>query len=213
MLLHVQEQVARARSAVEVAQRSHLSGGVVRGEGEDARSRLPDLQAGELLARRRDMAPRQLRVETELHEAARLEQRQQHAPPGHRLAHVVQHAGALDEVEALPERAEPQDVGLGEAQVGEPELGAAPHRVSEARAADVHGEHPAVGLELRGDGDMPPGTAAGDEYPRRVGRRELRRVGVREKRAQHAPERERRPARGALPARIRVGFVLRLHAA
>ena len=121
-------------------------------------------------------------------------------------------AGALDEVEALRQRAELQDVGLGEAQVGEPELGAAPHRVGEARAADVHGEHLAVGLELRGDGGMPPGTAAGDEYPRRVGRRELRRVGVREERAQHAAG-ETRPARRALPARIRVGFVLRLHAA
>ena len=58
--------------------------------------------------------------------------------------------------------------------------------------ADVDRRAPGPWSELRGDGGMPAGTAAGDEYPRRVGRRELRRrVGVREDRAQHAAEGKR----------------------
>src|SRR5262245_30148489 len=58
-------------------------------------------------------------VEPEIHEAARPQQVDEHAPARERIIEMVQHATGLDDIERLPQSAELEDIGLRIVDVGD----------------------------------------------------------------------------------------------
>ena len=65
---------------------------------------------------------------------------------------MVQHAHGLDEIERTAESAELQDIRLGIVDLLETEFAGLASRIGEARAAQIHREHPRS-EELLGDQD------------------------------------------------------------
>ena len=85
---------------------------------------------------------------------------------------MVQHAAALDQIEAPLERAQREDVGLAELDVVEaPRLHATP-RGGEAAPRQVDGQHLGAGVARRGGQRLLSGAAPGHEHARLRERRE-----------------------------------------
>src|SRR5450759_3399418 len=63
-------------------------------------------------ARVRDVVAGDFAVKAEMHDAAGAQQREQDAPPLERVAHVMQHALAVDHIEGAANSAELEDVAL-----------------------------------------------------------------------------------------------------
>ena len=109
------------------------------------------------------------------------------------------------------QRAHEQDVGLTIIDIADAELARLPHRVREAREAQVDGEDARVRESPRGADRVPAGAAARDEDARgRVGN--PGQVRVRKLASQESRDRRLRDVPlDAHPPRIRIGFVLAAH--
>src|SRR5205085_5926094 len=82
-----------------------------------------------------DPPPRDLAVETDPHETAGPQQRQQHAPARIRIGQMMQYADRFDQVEPAFYRAKPHDVGLRVFDTIEAERARLPYRIRKAGAA------------------------------------------------------------------------------
>ena len=88
---------------------------------------------------------------------------QQCAPAFERVGHVMQHAAGVDHIEAAPDRAELEDVGLRVFDA----LGECRRRlalgVTKTAQAEIDRQHAGARIFLRGPGGVPAGAAAGDQ--------------------------------------------------
>ena len=113
--VHVKEKIAALARREEI------------GEARDARKRrceklLPaatdvvgrcvEFALGDEGARGRDVAAAGIAVERKMHQAARPQQREQDAPAGERIRHVMQYAACIDHVEAAVDRSEIENIRL-----------------------------------------------------------------------------------------------------
>ena len=218
LLLDMEDEIAAGAQAVEILAAGHpheerivrscQDGGAA---GAYAFGRRREAPRRDELAGANDVPARDLAVETDAHHAARAQQRAKDSPAGHRVLEVMQHAGAIDDVEAFGQRAQRQDVGLPVFDVADPELACLARRVGEARQAQIDGQHARIRESPRRADRMPSGAAARDEDSRR-------RVGypgeirLREIAAQKRPDRRRRNvASQAQPSGIGIGLVLTAH--
>ena len=108
LLLDVEDEVAAPAQAVEILAARHpreqrvVRPGEDRGAaGADAGGRGREARRRDELARADDVPARDLAVEPDAHHAAGAQQRAEDPPAGDRILEVMQHAGAIDDVEAL----------------------------------------------------------------------------------------------------------------
>ena len=83
--------------------------------------------------------------------------------PANGSAMMVEHADALDEVEAAVDRSELENVGLRVFEIGHAKFAGLARRIGEARQAEVDGQHARAGETLRGFDRVLAGAAAGDQ--------------------------------------------------
>ena len=138
----MEDKVAELIKRVEVHERHDRPRGVSQGQVHDrAATSAQTFWRGGRLERRDEVAsaahggPRLLAVQRDLHEAERLEQASQHAPPGHRVAQVMQYPSALDERETPSERRKAQDIALAVLDIRNAELRGHARCVAEAGKA------------------------------------------------------------------------------
>lgn len=79
---------------------------------------------------------------------------------------MVQHAETVDEIEPLGEDRKVEDVGLQVLDIGEAVLLGLPHRVAEARAAEVDGQDRRILVGVGDPHGLQSGAAARDEHTR-----------------------------------------------
>src|SRR5262249_2664797 len=111
VLLDMEAQVAAAAHVVEIrrlpepAEIGALAfGNKLLTEAADVLGARSIAALGNQAAHVDDMLAAKRAVEAEIHEAARPQQIDEHAPAGERIVEVMQHAAGLDDIERLPER-------------------------------------------------------------------------------------------------------------
>ena len=211
-VLHdVEQQVAAAAGAVEIAQRGQafferaiLATMDLLAAGANSLRRRRVAAPGDQRAPRDDAAARDLAVEPDPHDPARPQPRQQHAPARFRIRQMMQNADRLDVVEGALDGAEVDDVGLRIVQILNAGLAGFPPRIGEAGEADVDGEDARLRIEQGRVDRVLSGATAGDQDildGRAVGRARRR----------HLHGRDRGPARigvlFVLPAHLQRNFV------
>src|SRR5262249_596736 len=89
-------------------------------------------------------------VEPDMHESARPQQRKQHLPALRPVAHMMQDAAGLDQIEPACKRPDLEDIGLRILDVANAKRAGLAQREAEAGAAEVDGEYPRARKPLRG---------------------------------------------------------------
>ena len=191
MLLNVEQQIATFGDREKILPLRHrfqqrvVGGHDVRPAAADAVRIRPVAALGDQRAGRDDVLARRFAIKSDLHDAARPQQRQQNPPAGPRIGEMMQDAGRVDEIELSPERAQHHDVGLRELDVGGVEIFRHALGVAQACEAEIDRQDARVAhLPRKLDGRQ-PGAATGDQdignlFGRRVleDRRLYRRAGL-----------------------------------
>ena len=85
---------------------------------------------GDELAGGDNIGAAELAVQSDAHQSARPQQREQLAPAGRRIGQMMQHAARFDDIERSADRSERQDIGLRIFDVLQTELAGLALRVS-----------------------------------------------------------------------------------
>ena len=155
----VPEQMAQRVPERDLPERVGEIGDVVRLGGES--------EAPAAVLQHVDPGPSVWRIHHEMHRARRLEPIRQRGEPGGRIAKVVQHARAHDQVEPVIEISHVLDRHPAQLEVGEPVPGGEVVGVADAGVADVDRDDAASGMPDRVPGGLGC-PAAGDEDARIV---------------------------------------------
>src|SRR4051812_31718927 len=111
-----------------------------------------------------NVPPSKLAIEPDVHDAAGTQQGSKYAPAGQWIIKMVQHADALDEIEALADQSQLQNVSLCVFDVNEAELSRLSLCVGEARATKIDGQNLRRWKSLRRLNRLLSGTATRDEH-------------------------------------------------
>src|SRR5262249_28109823 len=90
--------------------------------------------------------------------------RKQHLPALRPVAHMMQDAAGLDQIEPACKRPDLEDIGLRILDVANAKRAGLAQREAEAGAAEVDGEYPRARKPLRGLDRVLAGAATGDQH-------------------------------------------------